>query len=436
MVADKKVLLTTVPRMPEIYWDNFRRDTQRKLFTYSFPRINSFGLRFIKYNIPNIDILEYPSWDEYKSRLKEGYDIVGYSFYLNETDIVKNMVNTAKNMSKGTELWAGNYGALTPSISHLFDEIFIGYAELEVAKKLGLNLNTIKHPPLVWYVQTSFGLKINPLGILFTTRGCPLKCDFCQTPSFCKKTKKIPLDSIKEVIDKYNEMGIREVIIYDENFSLFPNHTKKVIELLYSYDIHWYCMTTIKHLSDNWKEWYEMGLLGAFIGIESFSQDILGSMNKVKIDASETIEFIKEIRNYLYLLGFFIIGFEKDTKKSVKEEVNKLKNLQIDHTQIRILTPLPETVLWEEIESKYGIFDKDWSKFDTMHLVWNHPNFTPEELRKLLIESLLKCHPRRHLLRTLLKLAKRHMREKGFFHSGIYLFKNMLLANTFDYSSL
>ncbi len=436
MGKEDRILLTTIPKSPEGNWDNFRRDTRRKLFTYSFPRINSIGLRFLSQNIPEIDILEYPSIGTYKRYLNKGYKTVGYSFYLNETNMILKMIKTARSTSEDLELWGGNYGALTPDVQKYFDEVFIGYAEEAIARKLGIEIDTLKHPPIVWYVQTSFGLKINPVGILFTTRGCPVRCDFCQTPSFCSKIQKVPLRSIEKVIEHYRGMGIREVIIYDENFSLFPKHTKKVVELLHEKGIYWYCMTTSKHLSKDWREWYEMGMLGAFVGIESFSQQVLNSMNKTKADVSETVELIKEVRDHLYLLGFFIIGYEHDDRSSVVRDISRLSDLKLDHTQIRILTPLPQTPLWDEIDSKYGIFETDWSRFDTLNLVWNHPNFTPEEMRKLLLRSLMKCHPRRYVLRTPSKLARRYSREKGLIGSGIYLLKNMLIANSLDYESL
>ncbi len=435
MKIEKRVLLTTMPMPDEGYWDNFRRDTQRRVFTYSFPRINSFGLRFLKYNIPKIGILEYPTHDEYVQALEKGYDIVGYSFYVNEIDEIIGMIKTAKRARRDVEIWGGNYGALTPGIEEHFDELMIGYGEERIAAKLGLKIDRIRHPPLIWYVQTSFGLKINPVGILFTTRGCPLRCDFCQTPSFCSKPQKITLESIKEVIEIYRERGIREVIIYDENFSLFPKHTRKVIELLAQSGIHWFCMTTVDHLSRNWREWYEMNMLGAFIGIESFSQDTLASMNKITMDASDTVDFVKEVHEFIYLLGFFIIGYEGDTGRSVTDDVNTLRGLKLDHTQIRILTPLPRTPLWDDIEDSYGIFERDWSRYDTMHLVWNHPHFEPDELRKLLIRSLLKCHPRTYLVRSQLKFARRFTSERGFFRAGLYLLKNMWRANTLDYTS-
>jgi len=43
------------------------------------PRRISFGLRFLRQNIPEIEILEYPTRAEYRNALKKGWDVVGYS---------------------------------------------------------------------------------------------------------------------------------------------------------------------------------------------------------------------------------------------------------------------------------------------------------------------------------------------------------------------
>ncbi len=117
------------------------------------------------------------------------------------------------------------------------------------------------------------------------------------------------------------------------------------------------------------------------------------------------------------------------------EDVNILCNLKLDHTQNQTLTPLPQTPLWNIIENEYGIFERNWSKYDTMHLVWNHPNFELDEIRKLLIRSLLKCHPRRYLINSQVKFGRRFTREKGFLGASLYLLRNVWNANILDYMS-
>ncbi len=137
------------------YWDNIKRDTQCKLFTYSFPRINSFGLRFLKYNMPEIYILEYSIHSEYTNALKKGYNIVGYSLYVNEIRDIIDMIKIARRTCEDVEIWDGNYGALTQEIQSHFDELMVGYSDERIAAKLGMKIERIRHPPLVWYFQTS-----------------------------------------------------------------------------------------------------------------------------------------------------------------------------------------------------------------------------------------------------------------------------------------
>lgn len=47
-----------------------------------------------------------------------------------------------------------------------------------------------------------------------------------------------------------------------------------------------------------------MNMLGAFIGIKSFSQKTLASYNKITLNIPDTIEYIEEIHDHLSLLGF------------------------------------------------------------------------------------------------------------------------------------
>jgi hypothetical protein len=46
------------------------------------------------------------------------------------------------------------------------------------------------------------------------------------------------------------------------------------------------------------------------------------------------------------------------------------------------------------MEQQGRIVDRDWKKYTALHLVNSHPNFTPEEARKLLYHCVKShCHP-------------------------------------------
>ena len=285
MTTNKKILLCSVyKRNKNDIYDYFEANTSNRFFKFSMPRIQSFGLRFIKQNLPEVEIIEFPMWNEYVDKIKEkDWDVVGFSFYLNEISEILEMVKYARE-NLDCEIWAGNYGGLTEEIKKYFDKIFIGYSEDQIAKELGKNFeyDELIHPPLIGYTSSPIGVKLNCQGYLFTNRGCNHKCDFCQTPAFCKKPYKIPLKSIEKVLKYYRSLGISEVIILDESFGCFKSHAEDVVNLLDKYGFFWFPMLRADYLNKRLDDWVKKGLLGVLIGVENINQEVLDKLSRFK----------------------------------------------------------------------------------------------------------------------------------------------------------
>ncbi|UCG68833.1 MAG: radical SAM protein [Thermoplasmata archaeon] len=388
----------------------------------------SAGLRFIKQNIPEIEILEYPSWEEYLHKLKEGWDIVGFSFYLNETHEIIKMVKKAKEMGI-PEIWGGNYGVLTEDVQPYFDRIFLGYSENKIAKALGYEVKEIVHPPLVVPAGIP-NLNLNWMGVLFTIRGCAIKCTFCQSPSFEEKIEKIPIKSIDRVLAYYKRMGVGNIVILDEYFGMNPKHADAVVALLKKYRLLWWTMTRADFISRKLDSWDDgrLGLGGVGLGLESFNPEVLERINK-KEEAREIIDSINELHGRgIGVIGYYMIGFDIEDRDSIKESLIQLGELKLDATQLCIITPLPQTPLWDEIDENYGIFEKDWHKFNTKHLVWNHPTISPKEMEELLYFGFDRANPRRTVFRRLQKIAVGTLKIKGY--SGVgEMIKNVYRSN-------
>jgi hypothetical protein len=64
---------------------------------------------------------------------------------------------------------------------------------------------------------------------------------------------------------------------------------------------------------------------------------------------------------------------------------------------------LPGTPLWDEIDTKYGIFEKDYEKYDAGHLVWNHPHLKAEVAREIVQDNLNILQSPRTFFRRLTK---------------------------------
>ncbi len=428
MPEKKRVLFTTcyIRDENDIYnW--MQSNVTWKSFLHAERRISP-GLRFIKQNIPFIEIMEYPTWEQFVDKLKEGWDVVGLSFYLNEVTEIKEMAKKAKEMGI-KEIWGGNYGALTEDVQPYFDRIFIGYAEQEIAKALDYEIKELVHPPLIVPAGLP-NINLSWMGVLYTTRGCAFGCRFCQSPSFANKVSKIPLESVERVLRYYKKLGLGAVIILDEFFGLNPKHADAVVELLKKYKMFWFTMTRADLIYKKLDKWDDgsLRLGGLGLGLESFNQEVLEMINK-KAEAEEIIKIVTELHQRgIGIIGYYMIGFDIETRDSIKKDLNRLAEIKLDATQICIITPLPQTPIWDEISEKYGIFEKDYRKFNAKHLVWNHPTISPSEMRELLHLGFDMTNPRRSVFRRLRKIFGGTLKSYGF--SGVgNLIKNLYKSN-------
>jgi radical SAM superfamily enzyme YgiQ (UPF0313 family) len=387
----------------------------------------SIGLYFLKENLPSADILEYPQWEDYAQAIKRGYDVVGIGFYTtNYYDAVK-MAKMAREAGV-KEVWAGNYGALTPGAEDVFDRIFIGYAERELKSALENEvLEMVRHPILATPFRALSRRK--KAGYLVTTRGCKYKCRFCSTPIFSSQTDEISMAEIERLLDIYRNMDIDYVIIADETFLQDRVQAKRVIGSLHKRNMKWFCTSRADLLFGRVKELRENGLDGVYLGIESM-QNVNLKVHKKGESTQTLIEVLNELKqSNVSASGTYMLGFNNDTVSSIMKDLEMLNRLPLYVLVFLVLTPYPELPLYREWKRSGLISNDNWQDYDGMHLVFRHPSINPEEMRKVFeyavcnIYSPFNYNKRRalHRLNQIRhEMADKARNEKGVPHIGLH----------------
>ena len=385
--TNPRVLLCTAYRRSRDDYLDFLGGATRGLPKLSSPCRLSPGLRFIKQNVPEVEILEYPLWHEYVAKLKEGWDVVGFSVYQHDVAEIEAMAEEARRHGVG-ETWAGNFGVLDDSVPSMVDRTFVGPAEDQVAQFFGrrVRYEDIEHPAMTVHVSLRPGnIRHFSAGLLYTQRGCPFTCTFCQTPTFDKERFTINYESIERVLRYYRKIGVKYIFLMDEIFGFDKRFAESVTGLLARYNFHWLAQSRAALFLHYLDEWYERGLRIPLVGVEAMSPDALASIDK-KQDVDDVRTFARRTaeKRGMFRFAYYLIGHEHMTVEDTLRDAQLLKELGFDSSGVCVLTPYPQTPLWDRLDAEYGIFDRTYSHYNSKHLVWNHPHISPAQMQILL----------------------------------------------------
>ena len=219
-------------------------------------------------------------------------------------------------------------------------------------------------------------------GAVIATRGCPYKCSYCNLKQiYCDSFRTRPID---EVIEDINNIKSKYFVFWDDNFFGDIEYAKKLMIELAKLKKKWAAQVTLERCQDEelLKIAKKAGCIYFFIGLESFSQEGLDSVNK----GVNNVAKYKKIINLLHDNGIsiqagVIFGLDTDTKDIFRKTLIACNELGIDGVTVSILTPLPGTPIYEQMKNEGRLKSKDWTYYNGKTRVAFIPkNMTDDEL--------------------------------------------------------
>ncbi len=228
-----------------------------------------------------------------------------------------------------------------------------------------------------------------------TTRGCPMKCEFCSVHTF--NGSKYRIRPVEEVLDELESIEHEKIYFVDDNLIGYGKKPLERAKNLFRGMIErgikkqWFCSASMNFADDD--EVLELaakaGCVMVLLGIESERIDQLEETNKklnIKIGIDHYDEVFRKIHKYgISVLGAFIYGLESDTPESMRRRAEYINKADIDAVQATILTPLPGTGTYNKMRKEgkivYNNYPADWQYYDFVDIVFRHPNMTAEEFK-------------------------------------------------------
>lgn len=252
-----------------------------------------------------------------------------------------------------------------------------------------------------------------------TTRGCPMKCDFCSVHTF--SGSKYRVRPVEETLDELESISHEKIYIVDDNLIGYGKKSEqRAIELFQGMidrgiKKQWFCSASM-NFANNEKVLElaaKAGCVMVLLGIESERIDQLEETNKrlnLKIGIDHYDEVFKKIHKYgISVLGAFIYGLETDTPTSMRKRTAYINDADIDAVQATILTPLPGTPMYNRMKDQgrliFDNYPEDWQRYDFAEIVFRHRNMDRDTFMKELktnIDALYNDNTlKRKFLRTL-----------------------------------
>jgi radical SAM superfamily enzyme YgiQ (UPF0313 family) len=218
-------------------------------------------------------------------------------------------------------------------------------------------------------------------GVLFATRGCAHRCDFCTPAVMYGRVRQRP---VREVAAEYASFRGKVIIFWDENIAADLEYAKALFRAIAPHRKWWSSQASIAAGQDD--EFLELaarsGCKQLFIGLESISQASMDAVNKRFNRVEDYARVIDRIHAHgIAVQTGIVFGFDSDTETIFGETLDFLEATGVQNATFNILTPFPGTRLYAQLEAEGRILTRDWSRYNSRaDVVFRPRRMSPETL--------------------------------------------------------
>ena len=219
-------------------------------------------------------------------------------------------------------------------------------------------------------------------GVLFATRGCAYRCDFCTLAvMYQSQVRQRP---VKAVAEEYASFPGKVIILWDDNIAGDMEYAKALFRALAPHRKWWSSQASIQAAEDD--EFLELaaksGCKQLFVGLESISQGSVNEVHKQFNRVSDYGRAIQRIHSHgIAVQAGLVFGFDHDSPQIFSETLDFLESAGVQNATFNILIPFPGTRLFKRLEAEGRILTRDWSKYNgRADVVFRPKQMSPEEL--------------------------------------------------------
>jgi radical SAM superfamily enzyme YgiQ (UPF0313 family) len=233
----------------------------------------------------------------------------------------------------------------------------------------------------------------NPITTLFSSRGCPYRCLFCDRPAMGRRFRPHSAPRVVDELEACQKMGIREFFFYDDTFNVNRQRVLDICSeirrrrLEVTFDIR----ARVDRMDEEMlKALREAGCERIHYGVESADEGVLQTLRKdIHLDQVRNV-FKATRKNGMKTLAYFMIGCPGEDRAKALKSIRFAKELDPDFVHFSVLTPFPATPLYQ-MGLEQGRFKTDyWADFARHPEKGFQPPLWEEKMRREELIELLR----------------------------------------------
>lgn len=349
--------------------------------------------------IPSV-VMDYPTMDDFRHELDQGYDAVCISFGASSAVPVLGMIREARRAASRPRIVVGGYGTdlldscddpVVREIREGVDEICRGegvaFMRDFARRRFGIASGDriAQDLPLQEFGFEGGPGRISRGLVLVVALGCRNRCVFCSTSHHFRGGKMVLLEpeAFREELARSLDLhrGVSDVLVYDEDLladreralemarslGADPSISRRDLRLTIFASARSLERYTVRELVD-----LRIGTI--FVGVESI--DALAAVDgcsRAKRGTGDPADLFRRLHKAgIHTIGSLIGGWEGQTSQDLDHDARGFAALNPTFYQVLPLTALPGTPLWDSHKND-GLFDSE--------NVWRRPEVWGGRLR-------------------------------------------------------
>lgn len=217
---------------------------------------------------------------------------------------------------------------------------------------------------------------------LIATRGCHNRCGFCYLATRGLHMPYLMRD-VEQIATEFIADGQPYGVFVDNNLGSRPDYLLRLCRALRPLEKIWSAAVSIDVTDDPSlvREMALAGCTGVFVGFESLSERNIQEAHKKSPSPDGYARRVQLFHDVgIQVNGSFVLGFDHDGPDVFARTVEWIEENRLECATFHILTPYPGTPLFTEMQSQGRLLHRDWSLYDTAHVVYQPKLMTPEQL--------------------------------------------------------